>query len=713
MRPHALRFGVACLPLLIVLLCPQGTWATTISVTTTADLVANDGQCSLREAIKAANTNAASGTLPEECPAGSAAEGDRITLAAGSHTVSNGPITISSDVTLQGAGPTETIISGDQSDRLFFVQPVATQTVTFSGLTMTQGFSGGHGGAFIALDGSLIVTNCRFVKNRTMGDGGAIHIGHNVVAATISQSTFEENVTEDVFKTGADGGAISAQCPFQLTIEYCILTNNIAGTRGGAIFLECTSEQDPTVFLLKESTVTNNTSLNYNAIHLNRIQSTIEKSTIASNIKSNGISVDEGSLTLVDSTVTKHNGSGINMHNSGNTTTLNIRRSAITDNEGGIVLSNSTVATIENTTIVANNRSTNPGLNQGVRLINAIGPITLTHVTIAGHEHAGVSNEQQSAIAMGNSLLAGNATNCLNAAFTSNGGNLFTDATCTDADPTQGDLVASGEAEIFHGTALTETGAAGGQHMSLAGASLAINAGNVSVCVDQLAVDQLGTARVGGCDIGAVEAHCGDQILHTAIGEQCDAGTANADTAACTAACHTASCGDGLVQAGVEACDDQNQVNEDGCPNSCQSPQCGDQIVQAILGESCDDGDTVNTDNCLNSCAAAKCGDGIVQVGVDACDDGNAVNTDSCLNSCAVATCGDGVVQSGVETCDDGNAVETDECTTSCTVPTVVSPPPPQEDPVKPTKEPAPPLPTEDEQQPTTAAASGGCALIP
>src|SRR4051795_442176 len=52
-----------------------------ITVTSTADVLANDGQCTLREAIIAANTDTASGALPGECPAGNGA--DTIVLQAG------------------------------------------------------------------------------------------------------------------------------------------------------------------------------------------------------------------------------------------------------------------------------------------------------------------------------------------------------------------------------------------------------------------------------------------------------------------------------------------------------------------------------------------------------------------------------------------------------------------------------------------------------
>src|SRR5690349_9277777 len=57
---------------------PTPAFATAISVTTTTDELNSDGDCSLREAIKAANTNLA----VDACPAGSNAVTDTITLVS-------------------------------------------------------------------------------------------------------------------------------------------------------------------------------------------------------------------------------------------------------------------------------------------------------------------------------------------------------------------------------------------------------------------------------------------------------------------------------------------------------------------------------------------------------------------------------------------------------------------------------------------------------
>src|SRR3954452_4741746 len=63
----------------LLLVVPAGASAADLTPTTTADVVAQDGACSLREAVDAANADAPSGPATGECPAGSGA--DRILLA--------------------------------------------------------------------------------------------------------------------------------------------------------------------------------------------------------------------------------------------------------------------------------------------------------------------------------------------------------------------------------------------------------------------------------------------------------------------------------------------------------------------------------------------------------------------------------------------------------------------------------------------------------
>ena len=167
-----------------------------------------------------------------------------------------------------------------------------------------------------------------------------------------------------------------------------------------------------------------------------------------------------------------------------------------------------------------------------------------------------------------------------------------------------------------------------------------------------------------GCLSTCVEARCGDGVVHAGV-EACDLGADNSDSGACTTSCREAVCGDGLVYEGHEGCDDGNDDETDGCLSTCVLASCGDGEVQE--GEACDDGNDDETDACLSNCLPARCGDGHVYAGVETCDDGNDRDDDACPTTCEPARCGDGFVLPGVEACDLGaENADTGACTTSC-----------------------------------------------
>jgi fibro-slime domain-containing protein len=212
-----------------------------------------------------------------------------------------------------------------------------------------------------------------------------------------------------------------------------------------------------------------------------------------------------------------------------------------------------------------------------------------------------------------------------------------------------------------------------------------------------------------GCAPGCkLPPRCGDGKVD--IGEQCDNGLANSDTAygGCTATCTLGpACGDGLVQRPFgEECDDGLNIGGYGqCGPMCKlGPRCGDGVIQA--GEGCDDGaangqpgrcnadcgvpgvcgdgvvqtgedcDNGINDNSYGGCAVdchfgPRCGDGVVQAqDGEQCDLGRA-NQDGVYGGCTTTCrfgphCGDNVLQVGVEQCDDGNNVSLDGCTAAC-----------------------------------------------
>jgi len=115
----------------------------------------------------------------------------------------------------------------------------------------------------------------------------------------------------------------------------------------------------------------------------------------------------------------------------------------------------------------------------------------------------------------------------------------------------------------------------------------------------------------------------------------------------CTADCKLGPhCGDGVVQAPNEACDDGTNLTvygangAPGCAPGCMlGASCGDGKLDALFGEQCDLGRDKNTgeyNGCTGQCLfGPRCGDGIVQP-PEECDDGNTVSGDGCTESCFI-----------------------------------------------------------------------------
>ncbi|UJR78148.1 choice-of-anchor Q domain-containing protein [Sandaracinus amylolyticus] len=92
-------------------------------------------------------------------------------------------------------------------------------------------------------------------------------------------------------------------------------------------------------------------------------------------------------------------------------------------------------------------------------------------------------------------------------------------------------------------------------------------------------------------DMGAYEyaavTVCGDSVV--GAGESCDDGALNGMYGRCNASCTGPGprCGDATTN-GPEQCDDGNASDTDACLGSCVSARCGDGVVRAGV-EDCDD----------------------------------------------------------------------------------------------------------------------------
>ncbi|MDQ6834535.1 MAG: CSLREA domain-containing protein, partial [Chloroflexota bacterium] len=143
-----------------------------VTVTTTADrnTTCVTGDCSLREAIAFANTH------PDP------ADLTTITLpgALVSYALTNGPAIIQSNVTINGAGASVTVINGSVSDRIFLI--TTGQSATFNNLTLRNGHDTVIGGGAIASFGSLTLNNCVVSSNTSTNNGGGIYSDGGLLA---------------------------------------------------------------------------------------------------------------------------------------------------------------------------------------------------------------------------------------------------------------------------------------------------------------------------------------------------------------------------------------------------------------------------------------------------------------------------------------------------------------------------------------------------
>ena len=197
---------------------------------------ATDGNCSLREAISAANTDSA----VDSCAAGSGP--DFITFSGG---ISGGVIVLSATLNVNTpitiTGPIE--INGNGSERMFTLAS-SNSDLTLVNLTLRDGFTSGAGGAVSLSTASAKLTtlSVNFTENSANGDGGAINSGGilNIVG-----SSFISNTADAEDDGTGSGGAIYTTGSDPIFIGGTVFTANTAGEDGGAIHRSGSSTGDP------------------------------------------------------------------------------------------------------------------------------------------------------------------------------------------------------------------------------------------------------------------------------------------------------------------------------------------------------------------------------------------------------------------------------------------------------------------------------------
>ncbi len=320
--------------------------ARTLTVTKTADT--NDGvcdsDCSLREAVAAANVNVESSQINFDAALFSVPQ--IITLTSGELVIAD-----NHRLTISGAGANLITVSGNNQSRVFKINRDAV--VIISQLTITGGngagdFDGGNGGGiYVSPNGTnttLTLNNVIVRNNRGLAGGGLYILG--TAAVNINNSTFTENTA--TYNYG--GGGIYIYLG-SLNITNSVISKNAATfspSGGGGIAVGTSSA----AFTLTNSIVTENTADAAGGISGGGT-GIVNGSTISNNRanQSAGGLYSGGVLTLTDSTisgntVTGGGGEGGGIYNFGRLTVNNLK---LTGNSaaigGGIYTSGGLTAT--------------------------------------------------------------------------------------------------------------------------------------------------------------------------------------------------------------------------------------------------------------------------------------------------------------------------------------------------------------------------------
>ncbi len=445
------RVCVAAAVFAAVFVLAPPAYAATITVDTLDDELNSDGDCSLREAITATNTNAA----VDACAPGQAAPTvDLIDFSVtGTITLTNTLPFITQALTIDGPGAANLTILGGGGVR---VMVVVGGNLILEHVTVSNSSINSLDGAGIFNAGTLTVTNSTFSGNSTSTTGGAIA---NQGTLTVTNSIFSGNSATN------SGGGIYNGTGRTLTVTNSTFSGNSAAIGGGI-------GSDGTL------TVTN---------------STFSDNPAAGNSGGGIYSSTTGSLAVTDSTFSGNSaaiGGGIRSDG-----TLTVTNSTFSENiashSGGGIYNGSGTLTVTNSTFSGNSSANGGG-------IRSVGTLTVTNSTFSENSGTGggIENVSPGTATLRNTIVANSfGANC-SGGITDGGGNLqHPGTTCgaliTSADPKLDPLQDNGGP--------TET-------MALQGLSPAIDNAVLANCP---ATDQRGVSRpqpaLGDCDIGAFE----------------------------------------------------------------------------------------------------------------------------------------------------------------------------------------------------------------
>jgi CSLREA domain-containing protein len=354
----ALWVGFLCIFAVFLAFPTLRVQAATITVTTTNDEINNDGDCSLREALLAANTN----QPVDACPAGTGF--DIIQLPPGTYTLSivgtensglAGDLDILESVIIDGDGRFNTFIDANGIDRVMEI--FSNAQVDIRQLTMQNGDSGGVAGGGIRLLGILNLDRVRIIN--TESSSGIYTISGSTL--TMDRVTLDSN----------QEGGMFVQMGSVTTIRNSTISNNSDTSSSGGI------SSSGTISIANSTISGNYTDGDGGGIHSSGALE-LSNVTITNNIAGgSGTFGNGGGISNVGGTVTMRN-----TIISGNT---DLSGSGNPDCFGAVTSASYNL--IENTTgctITGNTTGNITGMSANLGALMNNGGVSQTHALLAG-----------------------------------------------------------------------------------------------------------------------------------------------------------------------------------------------------------------------------------------------------------------------------------------------------------------------------------------
>jgi hypothetical protein len=181
----------------------------------------SDGDCSLREAVEAANSDSA----VDACTAGTGA--DVINIPSGVYMLA-AQLDVITDISFAGAGAATTRIDGGDATRVFQLGTKGDINVSMSGLAVQNGAASFGAGIRTFFGATLSLDHVAVQGNVAQCDGGGINAE---APLTVTHSAITNNESQC---TDSGGGIIAGD---ELSLTNVTLSGNIADN-GGALRID-------------------------------------------------------------------------------------------------------------------------------------------------------------------------------------------------------------------------------------------------------------------------------------------------------------------------------------------------------------------------------------------------------------------------------------------------------------------------------------------